>query len=53
VDTSSIEVFANDGEVVMTELVFPTAPYSTIEVQYDKGVEINQATLYKLRSVWK
>jgi len=33
VDTASIEIFINDGELVMTELVFPTTPYSRIKVE--------------------
>lgn len=52
VDTSSIEVFANDGEVVMTELVFPTSPFSEISVNADQGVEIKEATLYRLKTIW-
>lgn len=30
VDTSSIEVFINNGEIVMTELVFPSQPYTKV-----------------------
>ncbi len=32
IDRSSMEVFINGGRSVMTNLVFPTAPYSTITV---------------------
>ena len=32
IDRSSIEIFANGGELVMTELVFPTAPYTDYTV---------------------
>lgn len=32
VDKSSIEVFGNDGNFVMTNLVFPTTPYTTLAV---------------------
>lgn len=31
VDNASVEVFGNDGEVVMTNLVFPTSPLNTIK----------------------
>lgn len=31
VDASSIEVFINNGELVMTELVFPKSPYTRVE----------------------
>lgn len=32
VDASSIEVFAEDGKSVMTNLVFPNEPYSTLSI---------------------
>lgn len=50
VDTSSIEVFANEGEVVMTELVFPSTPFSVISVNRDTGTLIRKATLHSLRT---
>ena len=31
VDTASLEIFLNDGQVVMTEIVFPKKPYQTME----------------------
>lgn len=52
VDASSVEIFANEGEVVMTELVFPTAPFSKISVVHDKGVNIRRAMRYTLKSIW-
>jgi fructan beta-fructosidase len=33
VDKASIEVFINDGERVLTEIVFPTKPYNKIKVE--------------------
>ena len=36
IDTSSIEVFANDGEVCMTSLVFPSSPLTTLTVNKKK-----------------
>ena len=33
IDRSSIELFGNDGQFVMTNLVFPTIPYSTLSIQ--------------------
>ncbi len=35
VDRASIEVFANDGKGVMTNLVFPTEPYNKLTVNTD------------------
>lgn len=31
-DASSIELFVNDGELVMTSLVFPTSPWKKVEI---------------------
>jgi fructan beta-fructosidase len=33
IDASSLEIFINDGEVVMTELVFPSEPYTTVNLE--------------------
>jgi fructan beta-fructosidase len=47
-DRSSIEVFINDGETVMTDIIFPTKPYTDLKLT---GFgETN--TLYYLESIW-
>jgi fructan beta-fructosidase len=48
VDSSSIEIFVNDGEMVMTELVFPTEPYTKLDL---KGFE-RENTVHYLKSIW-
>lgn len=37
IDKSSMEVFGNNGKFVMTNLVFPNEPYSTLSVTADGG----------------
>lgn len=37
IDRSSIELFGNDGRFVMTNLVFPELPYSTLTLSAGKG----------------
>ncbi|WP_300956695.1 DUF4980 domain-containing protein [Muribaculum intestinale] len=37
IDRSSIEVFGDNGRFVMTNLVFPNAPYSTLDIKADGG----------------
>jgi sucrose-6-phosphate hydrolase SacC (GH32 family) len=37
VDDCSVEVFVDDGAAVITELVFPTAPYSTLSLHAPGG----------------
>ncbi len=37
IDRSSIELFGNDGRFVMTNLVFPNSPYTTLSVKAEGG----------------
>lgn len=47
-DRSSIEIFFNDGESVITELIFPTSTYKELSLQgMDSKVEI-----HLLKSIW-
>lgn len=48
VDACSIEVFVNDGETVMTELLFPSSPYNTLSVN---GRFENGSIAY-LHAIW-
>ena len=50
IDRSSMEVFANDGKSVMTNLVFPSAPYSTLSVSSDGGkAKIDNLKIYSIQ----
>ena len=40
IDHSSIEAFASDGKMVMTNLVFPSEPYNTVEIKGSAKVTI-------------
>ena len=44
-DASSIELFVNGGELVMTSLVFPRSPWKKIE--FHQGID--EATLFQLK----
>ena len=44
IDKSSIEAFASDGKMAMTNLVFPSEPYNTIKVKGGK------ATIYEIKN---
>jgi len=48
-DKSSMELFINDGELVMTELVFPSEPYSQLETKGDIG----KVQVFKVESIWE
>ncbi|NHN39148.1 glycoside hydrolase family 32 protein [Pseudomaricurvus alcaniphilus] len=52
VDHSSVEIFINAGETVMTAQVFPTQPYSSVQLSSDGQVEVESADLYTLKSIW-
>jgi len=52
-DQSSIEVFVNDGETVMTVLVFPAAPYDSVVLRGSGPIVLNAASVYELGSIWQ
>ncbi|HZG85828.1 glycoside hydrolase family 32 protein [Paenibacillus sp.] len=53
-DWSSVEVFAGEGELVMTDLIFPD-PASTALSLYAKGegARIVSLDVYRIRSIWE
>jgi len=53
IDESSVELFADDGLTVMTEIFFPNSPYNKIILQSASGVEIKKLQFVKLNSIWK
>lgn len=53
VDRSSVEVFAQDGKVAMTNLVYPKADSTGIELSAQGGsLEAVRVNLWRLRSAW-
>ena len=51
VDKSSIEVFGNGGQFVMTNLVFPVEPYSNLSVSSNGGKsKISSLKIYSLKN---
>jgi sucrose-6-phosphate hydrolase SacC (GH32 family) len=53
-DTSSLEVFANDGETVVTELIFPTTGPRRLSVKTGEGPAptVRNITIHSLKSTW-
>ncbi|SNS51000.1 fructan beta-fructosidase [Belliella buryatensis] len=47
-DRSSIEIFINDGESVITELIFPTSAYTVLSLQ---GID-PKVQIHHLKSIW-
>jgi fructan beta-fructosidase len=53
IDASSIEVFANDGKVVFTSLIFPNQPYEKIVLFSNEGnIRVSSLKLTELDSIW-
>ena len=52
-DRSTLEVFANDGETVISDRVFPTQPLTRLEVVGAGSAVPAPARLHELRSVWR
>lgn len=53
IDVSSIEVFANDGEVVMTDIFFPTEDFTNITLFAGGGTaSLARAVWYDLKPAW-
>ncbi len=52
IDVSSVEVFINNGELVMTELFFPSQPFSKIGFFSKNGSANLKGEVWMLRSIW-
>jgi sucrose-6-phosphate hydrolase SacC (GH32 family) len=52
-DRTTLEVFANDGETVISERVYPTRPFERLEVVTGRGVIAGGVAVWELRSVWE
>ena len=50
VDKCSVEIFVDGGRIAMTNLVFPTAPYTSVQFYSKKGeTTVSNARLYPLQ----
>jgi sucrose-6-phosphate hydrolase SacC (GH32 family) len=49
-DRSTVEVFANDGETVVSDRVYPTRPLDRIEPM--RAGDTGAARLWTLPSIW-
>ena len=53
IDVSSIELFADDGLTVMTQIFFPASPYDRFAFQSNDETHIKRLEYIKLKSIWK
>jgi fructan beta-fructosidase len=47
-DYSSVEIFINEGETVLTAIDFPATPFTRIGLEADALIELKSATVYAL-----
>lgn len=53
VDQSSVELFANDGEITFTNQVFPKSIYDQLKIQINAGSAPLMIKYRTLKSIWK
>ncbi len=49
-DASSIEIFINNGEYVMTNQIFPEENFNRFNIQKNEGLEVKNFTIKKIKS---
>jgi fructan beta-fructosidase len=52
-DRTTLEVFADDGETVVSERVYPTRPLDRIEVRSTRVGAVGPVRMWALRSIWR
>jgi fructan beta-fructosidase len=52
IDVSSVELFADEGLSVMTEIFFPSKPYHQIHIQSTEGSVIKKLEYSSMKSIW-
>ena len=53
IDNASVELFADNGLSVMTEIFFPNTPYTNIALNAADNFQIKTLQYNKLTSIWK
>lgn len=53
IDEASIEVFIDNGKLVLTDIVFPTTPFNQLELFSTNGnINLIDAQIWNLKSIW-
>jgi fructan beta-fructosidase len=52
IDDASVELFADDGLSVMTEIFFPDKPFSKIKIQSTGNFKIKELEYHQMKSIW-
>lgn len=52
-DASSVEMFVDDGEIVMTDVLFPATPFNKLSLFSSLGtVELKSADFFDVETIW-
>jgi sucrose-6-phosphate hydrolase SacC (GH32 family) len=51
-DVASVEMFANGGQLVMTDIFFPTEDFTQVQLLSKGGRLLDGSNAYVLRSIW-
>ena len=51
-DAASVELFADGGLTVMTDIFFPTEPYSFIQLQAPRPLPLRLIQINTLKGIW-
>ena len=52
IDVSSVELFADNGLTVMTEIFFPDKPYNQIHIQSPENILIKKMEYISMKTIW-
>ncbi len=53
-DVASIELFADHGSICMTEIIFPSKPFDSVELIVDGGTaDLSEGSVTSLNSIWR
>lgn len=52
-DKASAEMFADDGEIAMTDIFFPTEDFTKFKIYSNGEVFFTQAKAWNLKSIWR
>ncbi len=53
IDDASIEMFADDGLTVMTDIFFPTQPFTKMKLKAPQKLLIKKIEFNKLKTIWQ
>ncbi|HSB92645.1 MAG TPA: glycoside hydrolase family 32 protein [Flavitalea sp.] len=53
IDKSSIELFADNGLTVMTQIFFPSSPFTNMKIESPGDFTVDSLEYVGLRSIWK